>query len=366
MGCAASPEDDREPARHPRFRFTRPGRRVRRRAGPRSRPQEPGAEHLGQAQPARRTGRCRRASATRPRWPTTRRPGRVIRWGGHNQGGGGEQNAETWTFDPRHREVGAEGAEHRRRRASAAPSRTCSTRISGRYVRFPAFSGSHGWHWFRENYLSNSSVWTYDLADQHLARPAAGPGPARRPAAVRVVGQRPSGGGRLRRRGEPRGHAGLRPVHEHLDADEAEGASRTRAAAATWPTTPRDKLHVLFGTQFGDDPHTWTYDLRKNEWRGHEAAIQPPTDRNDAVLAYDANGRSGRSPSSGPSTRSRKDEVAAGHLETWAFDAATNTWTKLKPPREPDGLGQPPADHGRRAGPERDPDGGRTSTRPRG
>lgn len=24
----------------------------------------------------------------------------VIHWAGHNQGGGGEQNAETWTFDP--------------------------------------------------------------------------------------------------------------------------------------------------------------------------------------------------------------------------------------------------------------------------
>src|SRR3954462_6276601 len=24
----------------------------------------------------------------------------LIRWGGHNQGGGGEQHAETWTFDP--------------------------------------------------------------------------------------------------------------------------------------------------------------------------------------------------------------------------------------------------------------------------
>src|SRR5947199_10766584 len=24
----------------------------------------------------------------------------VIRWAGHNQGGGGEQNGETWTFDP--------------------------------------------------------------------------------------------------------------------------------------------------------------------------------------------------------------------------------------------------------------------------
>jgi hypothetical protein len=23
----------------------------------------------------------------------------VIRWGGHNQGGGGEQTAETWTYD---------------------------------------------------------------------------------------------------------------------------------------------------------------------------------------------------------------------------------------------------------------------------
>ncbi|MBM3997708.1 MAG: hypothetical protein FJ303_26715, partial [Planctomycetes bacterium] len=24
----------------------------------------------------------------------------VVRWAGHNQGGGGEQNAETWTYDP--------------------------------------------------------------------------------------------------------------------------------------------------------------------------------------------------------------------------------------------------------------------------
>jgi hypothetical protein len=24
----------------------------------------------------------------------------LIRWAGHNQGGGGEQNAETWTFEP--------------------------------------------------------------------------------------------------------------------------------------------------------------------------------------------------------------------------------------------------------------------------
>src|ERR1043165_1901774 len=26
------------------------------------------------------------------------------------------------------------------------------------------------------------------------------------------------------------------------------------------------KRHILFGTQFSDDPHTWAYDLIKNEW----------------------------------------------------------------------------------------------------
>ena len=30
-------------------------------------------------------------------------------------------------------------------------------------MRFPAFSGSHGWQSFREIYLKDSSIWTYDL-----------------------------------------------------------------------------------------------------------------------------------------------------------------------------------------------------------
>src|SRR4051812_30569148 len=88
---------------------------------------------------------------------------RVIRFGGHNQGGGGEQNAETWTFDP-------VSAKWELKEPNTSPPGVCCAQqnvfdpIGGRYVRFPAFSGSHGWHWFRENYLSNSAVWTYDLA----------------------------------------------------------------------------------------------------------------------------------------------------------------------------------------------------------
>jgi hypothetical protein len=68
---------------------------------------------------------------------------RVIRWGGHNQGGGGEQNAETWTFDP------ATGRWALREPNTSPPGVCCAQQnvfdpVGGRFLRFPAFSGSHG------------------------------------------------------------------------------------------------------------------------------------------------------------------------------------------------------------------------------
>ena len=68
----------------------------------------------------------------------------LIRWGGHNQGGGGEQNAETWTFDPA-------TARWALRQPNDAPPGVCCAQQNvfdparGRFIRFPAFSGSHGW-----------------------------------------------------------------------------------------------------------------------------------------------------------------------------------------------------------------------------
>ena len=47
------------------------------------------------------------------------------------------------------------------------------------------------------------------------------------------------------------------------------------------------KLHILFGAQFTNDPHTWAYDLRKNEWRDLKPAAMPPTNENDVLLTYD-------------------------------------------------------------------------------
>ena len=86
----------------------------------------------------------------------------LVRYGGHNQGGGGEQGAEVWTFDP-------PTAKWTLKEPNTSPPGVCCNAQNVydptivRYIRFPFFSGSHGWQWHRELYLNDSSVWTYDL-----------------------------------------------------------------------------------------------------------------------------------------------------------------------------------------------------------
>jgi hypothetical protein len=76
---------------------------------------------------------------------------RIIRWAGHNQGGGGEQNAETWTFDP-------VTATWELKEPNLSPPGVCCAQqnvfdvVGGRFLRFQGFSGNHGWQWFREIY----------------------------------------------------------------------------------------------------------------------------------------------------------------------------------------------------------------------
>jgi hypothetical protein len=261
---------------------------------------------------------------------------RVIRWGGHNQGGGGEQNAETWVLDP-------VSMKWELMEPNRAPPGVCCAQqnvfdpTSGRMIRFPAFSGSHGWHWFRENYLNNTSVWTYDLGTNTWRdlRPAPTPHPRPLRAAawdsehqvVVVVGGEGNNDGthvydpytntwtRMRPRVEP---------PPRSCGNLAYDAAR--------------KLHILFGAQFSDDPHTWAYDLAKNEWRDLKPAVQPPTDRNDAVLAYDAAHKVVIAVVRVADKKTDKD-ILSGHLETWAFDAGRNTWSRMNPDREPDGWG---------------------------
>ena len=261
---------------------------------------------------------------------------RVIRWGGHNQGGGGEQNAETWVLDP------ADMKWELKQPNRSPPGVCCAQQnlfdpIGGRFLRFPAFSGQHGWHWFRENYLNNTSVWTYDLAANRWRdhRPVPGPHPAplrcaswdsHHQVAVVFGGE---GGGDATNIYDPFTNTWTR-IKTKVQPDPRSGGNMAYDAAR--------RLHILFGTQFGNDAHTWAFDLGTEEWRDLKPAVQPPTDRNDPVLAYDA---ANKVVIALVRVIDKEDgkEVAKAHLETWAYDAGKNTWKPMTPAREPDGWG---------------------------
>ena len=260
-----------------------------------------------------------------------RRQQLLVRYGGHNQGGGGEQGAEVWTFD-------LATAKWTLKEPNTSPPGVCCNNqnvydpTSGRYVRFPFFSGSHGWQWARELYLNDSSVWTYDLGENHWRNRRPLPTPKLAPyrcaswdsdeQVVVVFGGEGSSEGTLiydparnewrwpKPANEPPGRSG-----GNMAYDEAR------------------KLHVLFGSQFTDDSHTWTYDVRRNEWRDMKPEVQPPTDKNDAVLTYD------------PIHRvvlaiikitTGKDEDAKHELQSWAYDAGANRWQRMNPTAEPE------------------------------
>jgi hypothetical protein len=260
----------------------------------------------------------------------------VIRWAGHNQGGGGEQNAETWTFDP-------VSARWTIKEPNTSPPGACCNNqnvfdpVQNRFIRFPAFSGSHGWHWFRENYLSNTTIWNYDLRTNTWRdmRPV----PAPRVSPLRCASWDSDHqvvvvfGGEGNQEGtvvyDPYTNTWTR-MNPKVQPDFRSGGSMAYDAER--------KLHILFGAQFTNDPHTWAYDLRKNEWRDMKPEKMPPTDRNDAVLAYDAASKVVIAVVQVVDQSDGK-EVAGAHHETWAYDAGKNTWTKMNPPREPDGWG---------------------------
>jgi hypothetical protein len=258
----------------------------------------------------------------------------LIRWGGHNQGGGGEQNAETWTFDLR-------TARWTLKEPNTSPPGVCCAQqnvfdpAQNRLVRFPAFSASHGWQWWREVYLKNTSVWTYDLAKNTWRdlRPMPEPhlGPLRCAAwdsvheVIVIFGGEGSHEGTLVYDPYTNTWTHRRPPHQ--PAFRSGGNLAYDAAR---------KLHILFGSQFSDDRHTWAYDLRSNRWRDLMPATQPPTNQNDAVLTYDS---VNRVVIAVIKVTEGKGEQARHRLETWTFDAGRNAWTRMNPPREPDASG---------------------------
>lgn len=97
------------------------------------------------------------------------------------------------------------------------------------------------------------------------------------------------------------------------------------------------KRHILFGSQFSDDPHTWAYDLEKNEWTDLKPAEQPPTNQNDAVFAFD---EVNQLIVASIRVQGKTNSAEGWHYETWVYEPEKNTWTKMNPNVEPPGGGQ--------------------------
>jgi hypothetical protein len=258
----------------------------------------------------------------------------LVRYGGHNQGGGGEQHAEVWTFDPL-------TARWTLKEPNTSPPGICCGQQNvydpeqGRYLRFPAFSGSHGWQWSRELYLNDASVWSYELGANTWRNMRPYPAPSPRPLRC----------------------ASWDSDHQVVVLFGGEGSQEGTWTYSPYTNTwkrmapPRQpefrsggnmaydaarKLHILFGAQLSDDPHTWAYDLAKDEWRDMRPPSMPPTDANDAVLTYDPVHRVVLAL---VKVTTGRDEAARHRLETWSYDAGANRWSKRNPSVEPDPSG---------------------------
>lgn len=258
----------------------------------------------------------------------------LVRYGGHNQGGGGEQGAEVWTFDPR-------TAKWTLKQPNTSPPGVCCNAqniydpTTGRYIRFPKFSGSHGWQWARELYLNDSSVWTYDLPTNRWRNMRPLPTPRLAPyrcaswdsdqQVVVVFGGEGSHEGTLIY--DPWQNEWRWPKPKVEPAGRSGGNMAYDAAR---------KLHVLFGSQFTNDAHTWTYSVERNQWRDAKPDTMPPTDKNDAVLTYDPINKVVLALVK--VTQGEGDD-ARHEVQTWTYDAGANKWTRMKPATEPDAGG---------------------------
>lgn len=257
-----------------------------------------------------------------------------IRYGGHNQGGGGAQYSEIWTFDPL-------TAIWTLKEPDKSPPGVCCAQqnvydpINERYVRFPAFSGNHGWQWFREIYLNNTTIWVYDLGTnlwQDLR-----PVPAPKVTGLRCASWDSDAqvivifGGE----GNQEGTVVYDP-HTNTWTHMKPSREPSFRSGGNMVYDSNHKLHIMFGAQFSDDPHTWGYDLRKNQWQDLQPDTLPPTNENDAVLAYDS---LNDVVIALVKITEGKEENAKHRIETWAYDTGKNIWTKMNPPREPDSTG---------------------------
>lgn len=247
--------------------------------------------------------------------------GVIIRWGGHNQGGGGEQNAETWHYDPI-------ANTWNLIEPNTSPPGNCCCRENvfdpahGRFIRFPAFFHSHGWQWRRTGYTRDSSVWSYDAAAQTWRNMR--PMPEAWPRPMRGAAWDPDAQVILIASGE--GHREGTIVYDpHVNRwtwMKPKPEFPTRNTFGLAYDTKR-KCYYAFGDQYGRDQRTWKYDLKANTWTDLKPAHRPAKFGDGTVMAYDP-------VSDVVIANLRQGTEKVVRRETWAYLPSENNWKKLQ------------------------------------
>jgi hypothetical protein len=254
---------------------------------------------------------------------------KMIRWGGHDPGGGGPQLTETWTYDPL-------TAKWEYMQTNNNPPGNCCCRenvqcpLDNKFYRFSYPSFGHGWFWDRSRYLREDSVWTFDLSKNRWTNMRPGKEPA-----LNV--------------GKP---ACWDPNHQVFWVYDTK-LRVYDPYTNTWSTAnpskeigkrdyggmaldPGRNRLILFGDQGKDDPRTWAYDIAADKWIDLQPKGEsPPGKGSGPTMVYDsANDRMiavvlGMPPA----------EEAPRPLSTWVYDPGANEWKKMNPAQEPDPAG---------------------------
>jgi hypothetical protein len=266
--------------------------------------------------------------------------GKWIHWGGHD---GIPQGFHLFLWDPH------TGVWEQRFPDTSPPGVCC---VDGaetfdlanrRFVRFPGASLNHGWQWSRKVRLKNSAVWLYDPVASTWTNMRPPPYQEPEKYSKEVLGSLNACGTYDDRHQVALsfGGQGAGGGMSNLFAYDAYANCLERLETEN-PPSPRDgsgfcydstnDCAVVFGSQYLTDEKTYIYRYATNKWEAHD--LKPcPTARKDGPystipkMAFDSTnsvclcliwlGEKG------------------GH-ETWAFDAAKLTWTKLSPPAQPE------------------------------
>lgn len=251
---------------------------------------------------------------------------------------GHEQLGEVWTFEPK-------AGKWDLMQPNTSPPGACRIgqhvfdTLHNKYLRFPGTSGDHGWQWHRELYLNECSVWAYDLkANKWKAmRPMPEPFIYRQHFAswdgkygkALVMGGASSG----------KGPAVINVYDPHTNTWEfKKGTDQPgNRLGGTMAWCPSNGLHYIFGAE-NQDKSFLSYSLEKNEFKPVNPPSLPPTNGNEAVMAWDTLNdvllcvvivREGEQERAAAYSSKR-------HLETWAYSPKTNAWKRMNPNREPD------------------------------